>query len=332
MTDVVLTCKELFKLYGEGVDQVPAIKGLDLEIDEKEIITLIGPSGCGKTTLVEIIGGFELPSSGLVLVKDLEIPKLNYNQRVQYRRNIIGMLFQHPRDNLIWNLSIFKNIELPLKISGHSREFRVKRVSELLKLVDLVEKQRVKPHQLSGGQLQRISVCVSLANQPELLIMDEPTGDLDRNNTISLIKEFENINASEDTAILITTHDPVFSQYVKKSYQMIDGRIAGLFIYRSKDLATFYSRIDSGGYLHVPADLLAHLRNPDFIRLELSRKGINIVSVSSMSTETEDNIFYTIVNPNGTIHIPKDLQQLYNLGTDVELKKDGKNVLISVHK
>lgn len=227
-----LELHDVIKLYKpeNEILQVPALRGVDLSLKKSELAAIIGPSGSGKSTLIKIIGGIEQPSSGIVEMEDIGIiNKLKGRELTKYRRNVVGFVYQFPERNLLPSLSALENIMLPMRINNKlGREQRIKRALELLDAVGLAERKENHLTQLSGGEAQRVSIAVALANNPALILADEPTGELDTENTFKIINYFKELNQMYGTSFIVVTHDERFAQMTERTYKIRDGRIYGM--------------------------------------------------------------------------------------------------------
>lgn len=197
----LLLMRNVSKQYKNGVN---ALHSIDLEVNQSEFVYIIGPTGSGKSTLIKILDGEEKPSEGEVVVSGFNVGKLRHSKVPHYRRHI-GVVFQDFK--LLESKTVFENVAFALEVVNTPRHKLRKRVREVLRLVDLTEKGQSFPRELSGGQQQRVAIARAIANQPKLLIADEPTGNLDPEKSIEIIRLLERINAEEETTILMVTHD-----------------------------------------------------------------------------------------------------------------------------
>ena len=189
------------KTYKDGTH---ALYDISLEIKDSEFVYIIGPTGSGKSTMIKLLDGEEIPSSGDVIVSDINVGKLKYSKVPLYRRNI-GVVFQDFR--LLPKKTVFENIAYAMEVVDTPNQILRARVREVLKLVGLADKSNAYPSQISGGQQQRVAIARAIANRPKILIADEPTGNLDPKMSDEIISLFEKINREEKTTILIVTHD-----------------------------------------------------------------------------------------------------------------------------
>ena len=202
MSDSVITVNNLVKEYGSGVAMVKALRGVDLEITRGSFTCIVGPSGHGKSTLMHMLGGLDHPTSGSVTIDGQEIFQLGNKDLARLRAQKIGFVFQF--FNLLQSLTATENIETALMLAGVPEEQQKKRAKELLQIVGLEEKANAKPRQLSGGQQQRVAIARALANDPPILLMDEPTGNLDSVAEAEVMSVLEALNRQGKTIIFVT--------------------------------------------------------------------------------------------------------------------------------
>ncbi|MFW9995070.1 MAG: ABC transporter ATP-binding protein [Candidatus Odinarchaeota archaeon] len=219
----VLKIIGLKKNYQMGDVAIPALRGVDLAISRGQLVSIVGPSGCGKTTLLNMIGGLDKPTEGTVYLNGTDLTTLNDRGLTRIRRHEIGFIFQSY--NLLPVLSAFENIELPMLISGVDRETRQARTNELLRKVGLDDRKNHRPDELSGGERQRVAIARALANNPAVLLADEPTGDLDSENGQMIMDLLKELNKSENQTILIVTHDMAVAGMTEKVIMLRDGKI-----------------------------------------------------------------------------------------------------------
>lgn len=237
--------RDIVKIYSRGPLEVQALRGLDLNVEEGAMVALIGPSGSGKTTLLNIIGGLDRASAGSVKVFGRELTRLGPGELVEYRRDTVGHVFQTM--NLIPTLTAAENIELPMVALGISKEMRGSRVKELVDVVGLGERMGHKPGELSGGEQQRVALAAALANDPPLVLADEPTGELDTANARVVVEYLSRVNREMGKTILMVTHDPAVSQVADRILRIQDGVIV-------RDVAPV------GGEVEVPTSYADMLR------------------------------------------------------------------------
>ena len=215
--------KDLIKIYRLGNVEVQALRGLNMEVKEGEIVAIVGPSGSGKTTLLNIVGGLDRATGGYVQVGDIVVTALQTSQRVDYRRKTVGHIFQAL--NLIPTLTAAENVELPMIALGVPRENRAKRVKELLEIVGLTERAHHKPEELSGGEQQRVAIAAAMANDPPVLLADEPTGELDTVNAKIVVDYLVKVNKELGKTVVMVTHDPSVARAADRLLRIEDGVI-----------------------------------------------------------------------------------------------------------
>lgn len=215
MTDI-LKVKEVWKTYKMGAEEINALQGVDFKLEEKAFLAVMGPSGSGKSTLLHLAGILDLPTRGEVFLQGEKITELSSKEQAHLRRTEIGFVFQ--RFNLLSQLTAEENVMLPM-INPNKKKAR-----ELLDRVGLEGKYDRLPTQLSGGEEQRVAIARSLANDPLLILADEPTGELDTANSQMIMELLTDLNA-EGMSIIIVTHDPMAAEYAHKTVQMRDGKI-----------------------------------------------------------------------------------------------------------
>lgn len=217
---VLIRTEGLTKVYGDGV-QIHALDHVSFEVQEGEMIAVMGPSGSGKSTLLNMLGALDRPSFGTVCIDDQDLSKVSRLDR--FRSRTVGFVFQ--MHNLIPTLTAAENVEVPMRGQGLAAKKRRARVQELLELVGLADRAGHLPGQLSGGQRQRVAIARSLANEPRLVLADEPTGNLDSNSGAEVIHLLQTLNRERNTTILVVTHDRHVARATQRILTMSDGRI-----------------------------------------------------------------------------------------------------------
>lgn len=218
--DVIVETRDLVKIYGDG-EEIRALDGVSLTVRRGEFVSIMGPSGSGKSTLLYVLGALARPTSGQVLVNDQDLAKVKNLDR--FRNETMGFVFQ--LHNLIPTMTALENVEVPLheqKMSGKERRGRAR---DVLELVGLGDRLPHLPNQLSGGQCQRVAVARSLVNQPSLVLADEPTGELDSENSKEIVDLMHDMNHRLGTTFLVVTHDPAVARRTDRILIMGDGRI-----------------------------------------------------------------------------------------------------------
>ena len=221
----MLELKSVTKTYEMGDETLYALRDINLSIDKGEFAAVIGPSGSGKTTLANIIGGLDTPTDGYVLFENQDLSKSNDNNLSDYRNKKVGFVFQ--TFNLQPGFTALENVQLPLLFSKMKPKERVAKAIECLKAVGLGDRMNHRPTQLSGGQRQRVSIARALANDPEIIIADEPTGNLDTQRGEEIITVLKDLNKTKGVTLIIITHDARIAKQARRIIAIQDGRIAG---------------------------------------------------------------------------------------------------------
>ncbi|MEM4785452.1 MAG: ABC transporter ATP-binding protein, partial [Desulfurococcaceae archaeon] len=204
---VSIIADELVKIYRIGKNiSVPALRGISFKIGSGEAVSIMGPSGSGKTTLLNIIGGIDKPTSGSIIVENIKVSELDETMLEKYRLCCVGYVFQ--AFNLIPVLSSIENVELPMIALNVPRDIRIKRANWLLEQVGLIDRIHHKPYELSGGQQQRVAIAIALANDPPLILADEPTAELDTENALNIINLLTRLSTDYGKTVIVSTHDP----------------------------------------------------------------------------------------------------------------------------
>lgn len=247
MPGPLVTCDNLVKIYKVADLEVVALQGLDLEVAAGEMMALVGASGSGKSTLLNILSGLDTPSAGYCIVDNNDLTRLTETQRIKYRRYIIGHVWQQSGRNLLPELSIMENAELPQVLGGVSAGRRGQRARELLELVGLGTMLSKRPSQLSGGEQQRAAIAVALANEPKVLLADEPTGELDSVTADEILKLLRKLNQQLGLTIIMVTHDTAIAAAVDRTIAIRDGRTSTETIRREAPLPTIEAHMPAAG-------------------------------------------------------------------------------------
>ena len=210
----IISIRNLRKTYVRGKQRIDVLRALDLEVDENEFLALMGPSGSGKTTLLNLIGGLDKADEGDIVVAGQKLRELSSGQLAKWRARNIGFVFQFY--NLLPVLSAERNVEVPLLLTNLSGKERLRNVAAALELVGLADRAKHKPAELSGGQQQRVAIARALVSDPKLLVCDEPTGDLDRETSESVLKLLQLLNRDHRKTVIMVTHDPRAASYATR--------------------------------------------------------------------------------------------------------------------
>jgi len=221
-TDQIITIRGLTKIYGDGVE-VRALDGLDMEVTRGEFLSIVGPSGSGKSTLLHMIGILDTPSSGTVVIDGQDVTQMSEMQRSQARNRLLGFIFQY--HHLLPDFSALENVMMPILIAGKSRDEAKKEAISLLEQVNLSDRLNHYPNQLSGGQNQRVAVARALANNPKIVIGDEPTGNLDSHSSDMVYELLRKLNREMGQTFILVTHDENMANKTDRIVRIVDGKI-----------------------------------------------------------------------------------------------------------
>ena len=221
--NTVISIQNLVKRFPVGGDFFTALKNVDLDLYKGEFTGLVGPSGSGKTTLLNIIGGLDSVSEGTVRVLDQSLDNTSHNERARLRRKYMGFIFQSY--NLLPVYTVFENVELPLILNKIDYDERIKKVNQAIEWVGLTSKRDSKPNMLSGGECQRTAIARAIVHQPVLVMADEPTANLDAENSHNIMKILRKLNKELDTSFVFATHDEKIMGYLKRIIRLEDGKI-----------------------------------------------------------------------------------------------------------
>ncbi|MDG2456396.1 MAG: ABC transporter ATP-binding protein [SAR86 cluster bacterium] len=211
------------KTYKRGEETLVVLDDLSLEVQQGDFLALMGPSGSGKSTLLNLIGGLDTPTSGEIVVNEQHLETMNASSLSDWRANNVGFIFQFY--NLLPVLTANKNVEIPLLLTNLSGSQRKEHVSTALNVVGLSDRGSHKPNELSGGQQQRVAIARALVSDPEILVCDEPTGDLDRNTATEILDLLQILNREHGKTILMVTHDPVAAESAKRTLHLDKGKL-----------------------------------------------------------------------------------------------------------
>ena len=219
----IITTEKLIKRYPVGSGFFTALDSIDLSFEKGEFAGLIGPSGSGKTTLLNIIGALDAPTEGSVTVIGRAVEKLSQKEAALLRNHHIGFIFQ--TYNLLPVYTVYENVEFPLLLLGMEKDEREKKVNDALEWVGLTDKRDSRPSQLSGGQSQRVAVARAVVKRPELILADEPTANLDSENSFNILEMMVRLNRELKTTFLFATHDEKVMKYLRRKIRLVDGKV-----------------------------------------------------------------------------------------------------------
>ena len=223
MSESLVSVKEVNKTYQRGGETLVVLDDVNLEVPKGDFLALMGPSGSGKSTLLNLIGGLDTPTSGSIEVDGERLDTLNSKALSKWRASHIGFIFQFY--NLLPVLTAFRNVELPLLLTKLSGSERKQHVETALNIVSLEDRSSHKPGELSGGQQQRVAIARALVSDPDILVCDEPTGDLDRGTATEILQLLQILNRDHGKTILMVTHDPMAAESAKRTLQLDKGKL-----------------------------------------------------------------------------------------------------------
>lgn len=274
--EIMIQADNLVKIYKTKDIEVLALQGLDLTVEKGELVAIIGNSGSGKSTFLNMIGGLDKPSAGKLFVAGKNLFTLNEKELVEYKRDTVGFVWQNNARNLLPYLTALENVMTPMHLTN--RKNKKEWALELLELVGMSHRKNNRLQQLSGGEQQRIAIAIALANEPKLLLADEPTGSVDRRTADYIYDLFVRLNRDKGQTIVIVTHDTTLAKKVKRVVAIRDGKISSERILKEEfsDLSKAsavnwqeleetqeeYAIIDRAGRLQIPRDLLDKLELP----------------------------------------------------------------------
>ncbi len=285
-----IVCEDLFKIYKIADLEVVALRGLDLVVEQGEVVAIVGASGSGKTTLLNILAGYDSPSAGKVTVGDKDLLRMTGKDVELYRREDVGFVWQQTSRNLFPYLTALENVALPMMLTNLPSKERRARAEELLDLMGMGPRMGHTPEKLSGGEQQRVAIGVALANHPPLLLADEPTGELDDATAGEILDLFGTVNRELNTTIVIVTHDPDIAYKVgrvvlvrdgktsteirrKVSYQRISGEV------EADAALEEFTLVDGAGRVQIPRELLEEMKIKERARLVIEDGKLTVVSV-----------------------------------------------------
>ncbi len=277
----LIVCDNLVRIYKVADLEVVALQGLDLLVGEGEMIAIVGASGSGKSTLLNILGGLDTPSAGRAVVAGHDLGRMGRRERTAYRRRVVGVIWQQTARNLLPYLTAAENVELPMVLDGKAA--RRRRAGELLDLVGLGARAAHRPDRLSGGEQQRVAIAVALANEPSVILADEPTGELDSQTSAEVFELLRHVNEELGTTIVAVTHDPLVADHVQRTVAIRDGRTSSETVRRTeltddghRIIAEEFAVLDRAGRLQLPKAHIQSLHLADRVRLRLEEDHVGV--------------------------------------------------------
>lgn len=299
MANELIIADNLVKIYKTKDIEVLALQGLDLTVEAGELMAIIGNSGSGKSTFLNMIGGLDRPSAGKLFVDGKNLFQMTDRELVDYKKNTVGFVWQNNARNLLPYLSALENIMMPMNFAGSQKAEKGKkeRALELLELVGMSHRKNSRLHQLSGGEQQRIAIAIALANQPKILLADEPTGSVDRKTADYILDMFKTLNREMGLTIVIVTHDVDLSKSVQRVVSIRDGKTSSERIMKENYQDMFAEGADLGW------------------------------GVGSGAVETQEE--FAVLDRAGRVQLPRELlEEMHLEGNKVRLRmEDGKIVI-----
>jgi ABC-type lipoprotein export system ATPase subunit len=268
----IVECENLIKIHRQGGLEVIALQGLDFTMEESEFVAVVGPSGAGKSSLLTILGGMDKPSAGKAEVAGTNLTEVTSPQLVRHFRRTVGFMWQDFTRNLIPYLSAHANVELPMLLAGVAGHKRRRRARELLEVTGLQDVAFGRVSQLSGGEQQRLALCVALAVAPKLLLADEPTGELDTENSLGVYELLRQMCHEGGLSVMVVTHDVALATRADRTVHLEDGRMLTQRRAGGRELL----HIDHRGRVQIPRHLLDQAGIQTFVEAEATDEGIEL--------------------------------------------------------
>jgi ABC-type lipoprotein export system ATPase subunit len=273
-----ITLSNVLKVYEDPASDagIIALRGVELRVKPGDLVSIVGPSGAGKSTLLNILGGMSPPTAGEVYVGNIPVHAIRGRDMDEYRRKIVGFLWQLPERNLLPELSAYENIQYAHRLAGYPKSQSNERINHLLNSVGLSERKHHRLGQLSGGEAQRASLALALANEPKVLFADEPTGELDSETTMEIIGYLQDINRDFGVTMVIVTHDNRFERMTNQTYRILDGQISGVRRSLTGKAARDWRSaereelafVDQYGNVKIPADFRKTFNIHEYVRFK----------------------------------------------------------------
>ena len=277
-----INCKNVVRAYTVSDHEIVALRGIDFTMQRGEMVAIVGPSGAGKSSLLNLLGGLDKPTAGQLSIGGLNLLELRGRALADYRLKQVGFVWQQVGRNLLPNRSALRNVTLPMVLAGVGIRERTRRAKELLDAVGMDGHTQKRPAQLSGGQQQRVAIAVALANQPQLLLADEPTGALDRKSAEQVMELLTDLRERYGITILMVTHDMEIASFADRTLTLRDGALG-------QDLTQAASEappaLDEEGRIQLPEAVRAHLDEAARIAVEIRPEGVLL----RPEMETEDD-------------------------------------------
>ncbi len=282
--DAHIVCDNLVRIYKTQGVEVIALQGLDLLIGQGEMVAIVGASGSGKSTLLNILAGLDVPTAGVARVAGADLLDMSGRDRLRFRRELVGFVWQQTARNLLPYLTAVENVEMPMRFAGVPKKQRRDRAVELLDLMGVGHRAGGRPAEMSGGEQQRTAIAVAVANRPKVVLADEPTGELDTATGAEVFGALRRANRELGVSTVIVTHDPGVSGNVDRTIGIRDGRTSSEILRRvtvdahgrEEMVADEYAVLDRAGRLQLPREFTSTLGMKDRVRLALEPDHIGV--------------------------------------------------------
>jgi len=280
----LIMCDRLVRIFAADGIEVQALQGLDLLVEEGELTAVVGASGSGKSTLMNILAGLDSPTAGRARVAGHDLAAMTSRERLGYRRSTVGFIWQQTSRNLLPYLTALQNVIMPMRFAGLAHRRRTRRAAELLDVLGLADCVGRMPAQMSGGEQQRTAIATALANNPRVLLADEPTGELDSATAREVFGALQTSNAELGVTVLVVTHDPAVSAQVRRTIAIRDGRTSSETLRHdvadehgnATRHAVEYAVLDRAGRVQLPRDMTEALGMKDRVRLQQDADHIGV--------------------------------------------------------
>ncbi|MFW9996412.1 MAG: ABC transporter ATP-binding protein [Candidatus Odinarchaeota archaeon] len=331
----MITCEDIFKFYIDkkaGIE-VPVLRGLDLNINKGEFIAILGPSGSGKSTLLRIIAGIELPTTGKVTIDGYEITKMSSSQRIDFLREKIGFMVQNPKENLFFSLNCLSNLVISSKIRNLGKSVKHRELAEeMLEFLNLEHNKKKKIDHLSGGEAQRLALGLSLISSPSLLLLDEPTGNVDRRTSLVIMNHLRRLVKDRAMTIIMVTHNPEMGKKSDKILYMNNGRITSFQNTREtntgKNGSLEYVFISKTGELTLPDVVLNNIKSR-FFTCRMNNDRIVLTSLNPQNMDTDHSRVIIQAGKNGELTIPAEILDKAKIFGNARIQLEDSNIILT---
>jgi len=294
--DALIVCDSLVRIYQSDGIEVQALQGLDLLIEPGELVAIVGASGSGKSTLLSVLSGLDVPTAGRVRVGSWDLMTMTTRQRVEYRRSMVGFVWQQTARNLVPYLTAAENVAFPLQLAGVKAKERARRAADLLEMFEIGYCADRRPGEMSGGEQQRVAIAVGLVNDPQVLFADEPTGELDTATSHVVLESLRTANRELGTTIVVVTHDAGVSEHVQRTVAIRDGRTSSEVVRRTHTredgtehvVAEELAVLDRAGRVQLPKEFREALNLVGRVRLALEESQVSVRSASGAARDREE--------------------------------------------